>query len=158
MVHGHLHHLAERVGQLIVLVMHDAQHPLGRLHPVVDVGVVADLDARATIVDGKGQRVLADHAHGRELDLQGGGSVMAVGEQQELVGDIVADHADDRPGSLPDRRVTGALWPTLTEQEPLSSDIKTFDRAQGACALDRLNLVRALMQRAAHDHHVALTH
>ena len=46
-VHGHLHHLAERVGQFIELVAHDAQHLLGGFEALVDVGVVTDLDAGA---------------------------------------------------------------------------------------------------------------
>ena len=69
-VHGHLHHLAERVSQLIELVVNDAQHPLGGFEALVDVGVVADPDATLPIIDGETERVLADHAHRCELHLQ----------------------------------------------------------------------------------------
>ena len=72
--------------------------------------VVTDLDAALAVVDGECQRVLADHAHRRELHLQGRGAVVAVGEQQELVGDIIADHADG-VGQLGQKSTRARLCP-----------------------------------------------
>ena len=45
MVHGHLDQLAERVGQFVVLVAHDAEHLLSGFEALMDVGMMADLDA-----------------------------------------------------------------------------------------------------------------
>jgi hypothetical protein len=61
----------------------DAQHLLRGFEALVDIGVMADLDA-APAVQGERQRILADHSHRRELHLQAAGSVVAVGSSRYL--------------------------------------------------------------------------
>ena len=76
-----------------VIVFDDSQKPFGLFESLLEIFGMSETNGRAA-AERHGQRIRADDSDGRKFDLDRAFAVVAVGQQQELVDDVVPDNAD----------------------------------------------------------------
>ena len=102
----------------------------------------------APLVEGEGQRVLADHPHGRETYLQAALAVVAVGQEQVLVGDVVT-HDPDAVGQL--GQDPHALAPAQCTSRVVDGGVLADDGIEEG---ERLTVLHGRVVAAHHAEHV----
>ncbi|MCY1304214.1 hypothetical protein D9M69_487380 [compost metagenome] len=130
---------AHAVDEVVPLRDGDAELLLHRLG--IEASVVRHLDRPAAAVQGNGQGVVADHAHGGRRGGGGQGAVAGGGQQQIAVDLVVALERSALPGSCQRPELAATLQDTGRFQlvagnlSEIAVELQHFTRLHGVVAL-----------------------